>query len=77
MPAQSKQQQKLFGLALSVKRGDTPRGEVSKDVLDIVDDMSEKDIEKYASTKHDKLPKKVESLIRNTVRESIVKYFSK
>lgn len=26
MPALSKQQQKLFGLALAVKRGDVPKG---------------------------------------------------
>jgi len=37
VPALSKQQQKLFGLALSVKRGDTPRSEVSDEIKDIVD----------------------------------------
>ena len=44
MPAQSQQQQKLFGLALSVKRGETPRSEASEEVLNIVDSMSEKQI---------------------------------
>ena len=38
----SKQQQKIMGLALSVKRGETPKSEVSKEVLDMVDSMSEK-----------------------------------
>ena len=33
MPATSQQQQKLFGLALSVKRGETPRSEVSDTVI--------------------------------------------
>jgi hypothetical protein len=33
----SKQQQKIMGLALSVKRGETPKSEVSKEVLDMVD----------------------------------------
>lgn len=58
--AESEQQQKLFGLALSVKRGKTPRAEVSKQVLDIVDSMSETQIRKYAKTSHKGLPKKVE-----------------
>jgi len=58
--SESQQQQKLFGLALSVKRGETPRSEVSKAVLDIVDGMSEKEIRKFAKTPHKGLPKKVE-----------------
>lgn len=69
MPAQSQQQQKLFGLALSVKRGETPRSEASKEVLDIVDSMSEKQIEDFAGTEHSGLPKKVESQLRGVVRE--------
>jgi hypothetical protein len=59
--AESEQQQKLFGLALSVKRGETPRSEVSQQVLDIVDSMSEDQIRKYAKTSHKGLPKKVEN----------------
>jgi hypothetical protein len=58
--SESQQQQKLFGLALSVKRGETPRSEVSQAVLDIVDEMSEKQIRKFAKTPHKGLPKKVE-----------------
>lgn len=70
MPSASKKQQKLFGLALSVKKGETPRSEVSDKILKIVDTMSKKDIEKYASTKHDNLPdKKIEEVIRTIVRE--------
>ena len=59
MPALSKQQQKLFGLALAVKRGDVPKSDVSDEIKDIVKTMSEKDIEKFASTK---LKSKNESL---------------
>jgi len=58
--SESQQQQKLFGLALSVKRGETPRSEASKAVLDIVDGMSENEIRKFAKTPHKGLPKKVE-----------------
>jgi hypothetical protein len=56
--AESEQQQKLFGLALSVKRGDTPRSEASDEVLEIVDTMSEKKIRDFASTPHSEVPKK-------------------
>jgi len=71
VPAQSQQQQKLFGLALSVKRGDTPRSEVSKDIIKIVDTMSEKEIEDFAGTEHKGLPKKVEQKIREMARQTI------
>jgi hypothetical protein len=54
--AVSEHQQKLFGLALSVKRGETPRSEVGSDVLKIVDEMSMSEIRKFAGTKHKGLP---------------------
>ena len=54
--SESKNQQQLFGLALSVKRGETPRTKVSAKVLKIVDTMSEKQIRDYAKTKHEGLP---------------------
>ena len=37
MPAKSKAQQRLFGMALAVRRGEMKRGEVNKEVLDLVD----------------------------------------
>ena len=61
--AESEQQQKLFGLALSVKRGETSRDEASDEVLKIVDSMSEKKIRDFAKTKHSEVPKKVEEAI--------------
>jgi hypothetical protein len=69
MPAVSQQQQKLFGLALAVKRGEVTRSEASDEVLNIVDSMSEKDIEDFASTSHEGLPKQVEARLRETLRE--------
>jgi len=69
MPAVSQQQQKLFGLALAVKRGEVARSEASDEVLNIVDSMSEKDIEDFASTSHEGLPKQVEARLRETLRE--------
>ena len=64
--AESEQQQKLFGLALSVKRGETSRSEVSDAVLKIVDTMSEKKIRDFAKTKHEGIPKKVEEDLQPT-----------
>lgn len=57
MPAKSKAQQALFGMALAVRRGEMKRSDVDKSVLDIVDsDMTNKEIEDFASTKHKSLP---------------------
>ena len=56
MPSKSKSQQKLFGMALAVRRGEIKRSEVDKPVLDIVDsDMTDKQIEDFAKTKHKNL----------------------
>ena len=53
MPSKSKSQQRLFGMALAVRRGEMKRSEVWKEVLDIVDsDMTDKQIEDFAKTKH-------------------------
>lgn len=59
--AVSKQQQKIMGLALSVKKGDTPKSKVSKSVQKMAKEMSKKELEDFASTKHKGLPNKVES----------------
>ena len=68
MPAQSQQQQKLFGLALAYKRGEVPASEVSDEIKNIADRMSEKEIEDFAATKHKGLPTMKEQL-RKIVRE--------
>ena len=53
MPAKSKAQQQLFGMALAVRRGEMKRSDANKDVLDIVDgEMTDKEIEDFAKTKH-------------------------
>jgi len=68
MPAQSQQQQKLFGLALAFKRGEVKSSEVSDEIKGIADRMSEKEIEDFAKTTHKGLPKMKEQL-RKIVRE--------
>ena len=56
MPAKSKAQQALMGMALAVRKGEMSRDEVDDKVLDIVDsDMNTKDIEDFAKTKRSTL----------------------
>jgi len=67
MPAKSKQQQKFFGVVKAMQAGDLPKkgaaGKVAKD-------MSKKEVDKYASTKHKGLPKKVK---KETMKISDIK----
>lgn len=57
MPATSKSQQRLFSMALAVRKGDLPRSKVWKAVLDIVDsDMSNKEIEDFTVLKEGMTP---------------------
>ena len=59
--AVSQQQQKIMGLALSVKKGDTAKSKVSKEVKKMAKDMTYKELEDFASTKRKGLPKKKET----------------
>jgi hypothetical protein len=51
MPAKSKAQQKAAGAALSAKRGDTPKSKLAGPSKQMAESMSEKELEKLASTK--------------------------
>lgn len=51
MPAKSKAQQKAAGAALSAKRGDTPKSKLKGAAKGMEESMSEKELEKMASTK--------------------------
>lgn len=53
MPAKSKSQQRLFGMAIAYKKGKMKGA--SKKIKDIAKDMPEKEIEKFAKTKRSKL----------------------
>ena len=66
--AVSENQQQLFGLALSVLNGDTPRSEVSKEVLKIVDTVPKAKIRKFASTSHKGIPEKKEKLAEKVIQ---------
>ena len=70
MPAKSKSQQRLFGMALAVRRGELSRKVVDKDVLNIVDSkMTDKEIKDFAATKHDGLKKYVKENIMKNLKE--------
>lgn len=63
MPAKSKAQQRLFGMALAVRKKELKRSEVDQSVLDIVDsNMTDHQIEDFATTKYISLK---EHLINN------------
>ena len=74
MPASSKAQQRFFGVVKAMQKGDKPKkGEAGK----IAKQMSKKDVDKYASTKHKGKPEKVKremkvrELIKKMVREEL------
>ena len=49
MPSKSKSQQRLFGMALAVRRGEMKRSDAYKEVLDIADsDITDKELEAFA-----------------------------
>lgn len=53
MPAKSAAQQKAAGAALSAKRGDTPKSELRGASRQMVNSMTEKELERMASTKRE------------------------
>ena len=61
MPAVSKSQQALFGLAKAVKAGEVSGTKVGTAVKKIAKTMSKKEIDKFAKTKTKDLPKKKEA----------------
>ena len=78
MPAQSKSQQRLMGVAYAVKSGDMQLSDVDvayrDKVKSLVDGMSKKDLKKYAETKHDDLPEVVsEGKIKVDVKRVMTK----
>ena len=70
MPSVSKSQQRLMGVAYAVKSGSMELKDVDSEYRDkvasLVDGMTKKDLKKYASTKHDKLPETVDETIQQT-----------
>lgn len=59
MPAKSKAQQKAAGAALSAKRGETKKTDLKGASREMVDSMSEKQLEELAATKRKGKPEHV------------------
>jgi Protein of unknwon function (DUF3008) len=59
MPAQSKAQQKAAGAALAAKRGEIPKSDLKGASREMVDSMTEKELEELASTKRKGKPEHV------------------
>lgn len=59
MPAKSGAQQKAAGAALSAKRGDTPKSKLKGASKQMVDSMTEKELEELAHTKRKGKPEHV------------------
>jgi hypothetical protein len=59
MPAKSAAQQKAAGAALSAKRGDTPKSELKGASKQMVESMTEKELEELAHTKRKGKPQHV------------------
>ena len=59
MPAKSAAQQKAAGAALSARRGETPKSELKGASRQMVDSMSEDQLEDFAHTKRKGKPEHV------------------
>lgn len=64
MPARSRTQQRLFGQALALKRGEISKRDLdprwAQEIANLADSMSIKKLKDFAETKHKNLPEKVE-----------------
>ncbi len=58
MPSVSKAQQKLFGIVHAIQTGKAKASDFSPTARKLAQTMAKGSVEKYASTPHDKLPKK-------------------
>ncbi len=69
----SQNQQQLMGMAWAVRQGEMKRKDATKAVLDIADgDMTDKELEKFAKTKHKDLPNIKENFEQSASLENIV-----
>ena len=65
MPAKSKQQQKAAGAALAAKRGETPKSKLRGASRQMVESMTEAQLEEFASTRRKGLPRRANSSGKN------------
>ena len=67
MPAVSKVQQRLMGMAYAYKKGELDSKEASQEVKDLADSMTLQQLKDFASTKHDDLPEVKENVTPSSI----------
>jgi hypothetical protein len=68
--AKSKAQQKIMGMALAMRRGESDRG--TDKVKKIATDMSDEELSKFAKTKRKGLPEKVKKMDENLTLDDVM-----
>jgi hypothetical protein len=67
MPANSKAQQRFFGMVYAFKKGELPANKVSKAVKRVARTISTSDAKKYASTSHENLDEILTKIVNSPV----------
>jgi len=67
MPSTSKSQQRLMGMAYSLKKGEMDPKDASQEVKDLADSMTLQQLKDFASTKHEGLPEVKENTTPSSV----------
>lgn len=73
MPAKSKAQQQMFGIAHAIQKGKRPAGSARTPATDVAKNAKPKDVKDFASTKTKNLPKKVKKEDVRKIREYVTK----
>lgn len=69
MPARSKSQQRLFGMAHAYNKGELP--DASKEVKELAKSLKKKQVKDFAKTKHKGLPNKVKKKKKSKKADAI------
>lgn len=73
MPAKSKAQQKMFGIAHAIQKGTMPASKARGPATDVAKAAKPKDVKAIASTKTKGLPQKVKKEQIQRIREYVTK----
>ena len=66
MPAQSKSQQRLFGMVHAIQKGTLDKDSVSEEVRRMAKDIDPESVNHFAETKHTKLPEKKKKKVKKS-----------
>lgn len=72
MPAESKAQQRLFGMAYAAKKNKTPNKELSPEVARLKKMLSKKQLKDFAATKTEDLPEHKDSEDKKTTKRASI-----